>query len=414
MTEKIKFRKYHLVSNGITIGLFFLLLITMSISCGSGTSGDYTVMKGSFRQSVIEGGELEAIHASNIMMPRIAYQYGYQFKIIGLADHGKIVHKGDSIVKLDPASIYKYILEGEDKLENELAAAHKQAVQSEENIQSLQAQMKNEQASYDLEKLELDRSKFDTDAKRRIKELKFQQATVRLKKAKRKLELTYVLEKHDQQIQKIHVIQRKSDLQSAKENLKQLLIKSPMNGIFQVSMNIFTQNPQNWRLGDSPYQGQMIASIPDISQMKVNTYINEAEFNKVKPGMKVIVRLDALPAVPFNGFIKEISKICFTREKEKVFKVVVEISESDLRLKPGMTVSCEYILFESDKELFVPNNCLLKEKGHAYIFLKRGGSSRKVEVKSGPSNTNHTIISGDVKPGQKVVPFENELTLLNS
>ena len=84
MTEKIKFRKYHLVSNGITIGLFFLLLITMSISCGSGTSGDYTVMKGSFRQSVIEGGELEAIHASNIMMPRIAYQYGYQFKIIGL------------------------------------------------------------------------------------------------------------------------------------------------------------------------------------------------------------------------------------------------------------------------------------------------------------------------------------------
>jgi multidrug efflux pump subunit AcrA (membrane-fusion protein) len=371
-------------------------------------------MKGSFRQSVTEVGELEAIQASNIMMPRIAYQYGYQFKIIGLAEHGKIVNKGDSIIKLDPSSIYKYILEGEDKLENELAAAHKQAVQSEENIQSLKAQMKNEQASYDLEKLELDRSKFDTDAKRRIKELKFQQATVRLKKAKRKLELTYVLEKHDQLIQKIRVIQRKSDLRSAKENLKQFLIKSPCDGIFQVSMNIFTQNPQNWRLGDSPYQGQMIASIPDISRMKVKTYINEAEYNKVKPGMKVIVRLDALPSVPFNGFIKEISKICFAREKEKVFNVVVEISESDLRLKPGMTVSCEYILYETDKDLFVPNNCLLKEKGHAYIFLKRGGSSRKVEVKSGPSNTNHTIISGDVKPGQKVVPFENELTLLNN
>ncbi|MCK9638828.1 MAG: HlyD family efflux transporter periplasmic adaptor subunit [Prolixibacteraceae bacterium] len=414
MTEIIQLNKYRMGFNGITMGLCSLLLITLSISCGSGTSGDYTVMKGSFRQSVIEAGELEAIQASNIMMPRISYQYGYQFKIIGLAEHGKIVHKGDSIVKLDPSSIYKYILEGEDKLENELAAAHKQAVQSEENIQGLQAQLKNEQASYDLEKLELDRSRFDTDAKRRIKELKFQQATIRLKKAKRKLELTYDLEKHDHQIQKIRVIQRKNDLRSAKENLKQLLINSPCDGLFQVSMNIFTQNPQNWRLGDSPYQGMMIASIPDISQMKVKTYVNEAEYKKVKPGMKVIVRLDALPAVPFNGFIKEISKICFTLEKEKVFKVVVEISESDLRLKPGMTVSCEYILYESDKELFVSNNCLLKDKGHVYIFLKRGGSSRKVEVKSGPSNTNHTIISGDVKPGQKVVPFENELTLLNN
>jgi len=397
---------------GQTMVLFYLLLIMLSVSCSNGKSDDFTVKKGVFRQSVTEAGELEAIQASNIMMPRIAYQYGYQFKIIGLAEHGKIVHKGDSIIKLDPSSIFKYILDGEDKLENELAAAHKQSVQSEDNIQGLKAQMKNEQATYDLEKLELDRSKFDTDVKKRINELKFQQAIIRLKKAKRKLDLTFILDKHDQKIQKIRVIQRKSDLQSAKENLKQLLIRSPLDGIFQVSMNIFTQNPQNWRLGDSPYQGQMIASIPDISRMKAKTYINEAEFNKVKPGVKVIVRLDALPSVPFNGVIKEISKICFTRDKEKVFKVIVEISGSDLRLKPGMTVSCEYILFETDKGLFVPNSCLMKEMGHSYISLKRGGSSHKVEVRCGPSNANHTIISGDVKPGQKLVPFENELTIL--
>ena len=404
MTEKIHFRNQN---PGFNKGLLYLLLINLLISCGIGKPGDYTVMKGSFRQSIIEGGELQAINASYIKMPRIAYQYGYQFKIIGLAEHGKIVHKGDSIIKFDPSSIYKYILDGEDKLENELAAAHKQAVQSEEKMQDLMAQVKNEQAAYDLEKLELERSKFETDAKKRIKELKFQQATIKLKKAKRKLELNRNLEKLDQKIQKIKVIQRQSDLKSAKDNLKQLLIKSPIDGIFQVSMNIFTQNPQNWRLGDSPYQGQMIASIPDINRMKVKTYVNEAEFNKVKPGMKVIVRLDALPSVPFNGFITEISKICFAREKEKVFNVVVEVSDSDMRLKPGMTVSCEYILYETETELFVPNSCLLKEKGSAYLFLKRGGSSRKVAVKCGPSNTNHTIISGDVEPGQELVPFEN-------
>jgi RND family efflux transporter MFP subunit len=368
-------------------------------------------MKGSFRQSVIEGGELQAINASYIKMPRIAWQYGYQFKIIGLAEHGKIVHKGDSIIKLDPSSIYKFILEGEDKLENEMAAAHKQTVQSEENIQNLMAQVRNEQAAYDLGKLEMDRSKFDTDSKKRIKELNFQQATIKLKKAQRKLELNRILEKLDQKIQKIKVIQRQSDLRDAKENLKQLLIKSPTDGIFQVAMNIFTMNPQNWRLGDSPYQGQMIASIPDIKHMKVKTYINEAEYNKVKPGMKVVVRLDALPAVPFTGSIKEISKICFTREKEKVFNVVVEVSDSDMRLKPGMTVSCEYVLYETERELFVPNNCLLKEKGHTYVLLKKSGSPRKVEVKCGPSNSNHTIVSGDVKPGQKLIPFGNELTL---
>jgi hypothetical protein len=129
--------------------------------------------------------------------------------------------------------------------------------------------------------------------------------------------------------------------------------------------------------------------------------------------MKVIVRLDALPSVPFNGTIMDISKICFARDREKVFNVTVKIAGSDIRLKPGMTVNCEYLLYESDKDLFVPNSCLLKEKGRAYIFLKRGNSAKKVEVKPGVANSNHTIIYGDIKAGQKLVPFDKVLNPKN-
>ena len=407
MNKRIKSGRIFPFIYGQKIILFYLPILIFWVSCSGGKEEDFTVMKGSFRQSVTESGELEAISASAIMMPRIAYQYGYQFKLIGLAEHGKTVHKGDSVIKLDPSSIFKYILEAESKLENEQAAANKLSVQSQENIQSLVAQLKNEQASYDLKKLEVERSKFDTEVKKRIKELEFQQATVKLNKIKRNLEVKTLLENYDGKIQRIKVLQCKTDVVNAKENLKYLLIKAPIDGIFQVSLNIFTQNPQNWRLGDSPYQGQMIASIPDIRRMKANTYINEAEFKKVKPSMKVIVRLDALPSLAFNGIIKEISKICFTRDREKVFNVVVEILDSDLRLKPGMTVSCEYIIYESDKDMFVPNSCLLKEKGHSYVFLKKGGSSRKLEIKSGPSNSNHTIVSGNLKPGQRLMPLAN-------
>lgn len=394
---------------GITRILLIAVLAILLVSCGKNNRNVSTVMTGSFRQSVIETGELQAINASYITMPSISWQYGYQFKIIGLAEHGKIVHKGDSIIKLDPASVYKFILEGEDKLENELAAANKQVVQSENNIQELSAQMKSEQAAYDLKELEVERSNFDTDVKKKIKELEFQQATIKLNKVKRNLELKPKLDNYDRRIQRIRVIQRENDLKSAKETLKKFLVRSPLDGTFQVSVNQFTQNPQNWRLGDSPYQGQMIASIPDIAKMQAKTYINEAEIKKVRPGMKVIVRLDALPSVPFNGKITSISKICLPRDREKVFNVVVEISESDLRLKPGMTVNCEYILYETENDMYVSNDCLLRENGHSYIFLKRGGSTLKTEVQSGASNSYYTTIKGDVKPGQKLVPFESVL-----
>ncbi len=64
-----------------------------------------------------------------------------------------------------------------------------------------------------------------------------------------------------------------------------------------------------WKVGDTPYQGQILASIPDVTWMKVKTYVNESDAKKIYKGMKVIVRLDALPSVPFNGSITEISKI---------------------------------------------------------------------------------------------------------
>src|SRR5450759_843127 len=141
-------------NSGIIPGIARILLIPvlaiLLVSCGKNNLNVSTVMTGSFRQSVIVTGELQAINASYITMPSISWQYGYKFKIIGLAEHGKIVHRGDSIIKLDPSSVYKFIIEREDMFDNELAAAKKQTVQSENNIQELNAQLKSEQAAYDL------------------------------------------------------------------------------------------------------------------------------------------------------------------------------------------------------------------------------------------------------------------------
>jgi hypothetical protein len=369
-------------------------------SCRKSARDEYTVMSGHFRQTVTETGELVAVNASYISMPRINYIYGYNFKIIGLAEHGKNVNKGDSVVKVDPSSIYKYIIEKQESLENEHAAATKQGVQMENNRQDLSAQLKNEQAAFDLKKLEVERFRFESETKRKVKELEFRQAEIRLNKVKRSLSVQPALDSLDKRIQAIRVIQRKSELAAAEETLKQMLIRSPGEGIFQVDLN--RRTGQTLRVGDEIYLGAMIASIPDIRKMKVMTIINESDINKVRTGNKVIVRLDALPSVPFNGVISELSKICTEQNNEKVFKVQVKISESDIRLKPGMTVSCEFICYESDNELFVPNKCIYTENKHSYIFLKKGGAVRKLEVSCGPSNIYHTIVAGDIRSGQRL------------
>jgi hypothetical protein len=99
-------------------------------------------------------------------------------------------------------------------------------------------------------------------------------------------------------------------------------------------------------LGDMMYCGYSMGNVPELKRMKVTTFINENDFLKLQVGQKVAVRLDATPTIKFDGEVAYIGKLCRLKEqnsKQKGFDVEVRILEPDERLKPGMTVSCEFL-----------------------------------------------------------------------
>jgi hypothetical protein len=130
---KIKFLPFLLLAS------FFLL----QVSCNKVKESGYTVLKGSFRRSVIETGELQSVNAVTLTMPNIDYKYGFRMKIIDLAEHGKNVYKGDPVVTVDPSAVQKFIIERRESLENEIAASNKLRAQLNNNLQDLKAQLRN-------------------------------------------------------------------------------------------------------------------------------------------------------------------------------------------------------------------------------------------------------------------------------
>jgi HlyD family secretion protein len=388
--------------------LLVMVMLLCSVSCNKKDVKGYTVMKGSFRQSVIETGELEAVNAYTLTMPKISYIYGSRFKIVGLAEHGKNVHKGDSVIKVDPASVQKYIIEKQESLENELASANKLKAQITNNLQDIKGQLRNQQAYYDIKKLEMESSAFESAGLRKVIELEYRQEEIKLNKLKRKLELSPKLDSLDYHIQQIKVMQKENELRAAQETLEKMTVCSPLDGIFVVGEN--WNNGQTIKVGDEIWLGDPVARIPDIRTMKVKGILMENDISKIKPGLNVIVRLDALPSVPFHGKINSVSKVCIEQDDKKVFQTEVLISETDLRLKPGMTVSCEYITYDGADDIYVPNSCILEENKHFYLFVRKRGKLRKTEVKTGPSNNMYTIVSGDLKSGQALELPENILT----
>jgi len=391
----------------IRYGLMYILISILLLcpACKKESPSELTVMEGKFVQSFIETGSLSAILSAPIPVPRMDYRFGYEFKIVEMLDNGTYVKKGDTLIMLDDAPIRKFILTQEESLEKERAAAKRQAVMSRNAIQELQASIKSQEMSFELKKLSMERAKFEPPQKQRIKKLEFRQAEIRMEKLKRHLRIKPIMNSCDEKIHQIRVSQKEAELQKAIEALEKMYVISPKDGLFEVGKNHRTYPPQDLKIGDKVHQNSMIAQIPNVDKMEVNSYINETDYTKVSVGSKVIVRLDALPNVPFDGEITEIARSCVKVNNKMVFKVKVVIEASDIRLKPGMTVSCEYICYQGENELYVPNECVYVENGKAFVFLKKGGKNRKVEVTALRSNSHHTIIEGKVRAGQGLLPF---------
>lgn len=381
------------------------VLIISVVGCSDDEGSPYRIKKGDLTVSIMETGELAAVNTRSFILPRYG-RYWYRMKVIGLLEHGAKVEAGDSVIQLDPSEITKFILDRETRLETQKANLEKLVVNQANQKDEFESTLRSEKAAFDLKKLEQEYSKFETEKNRKIKELQFKQAEINLKKVQNRIEQNKIIARNDLKIQKLRVSQLKDEIDNAVSILPKLTIRTPIPGIFQVAWNRRTNS--NLKIGDEIYNGRSMGNVPDLTWMKVYTVVNETDFLKVKEGQKVIVRLDALPKVIFDGEISSISKLCRrvnNTTKQKVFDVEVKLLVSDERLKPGMTVSCEYICDELEDVMYAPLNCISTIDGESFIYINKNGKNKKVEVELGAKNNVNAVIKGDFKKGTKLTPI---------
>lgn len=336
---------HHRKTVGFNLSFYFIVLLVpvLMASCSGAGSDEEAAAEGN-RKRIVETGELAAVNSESFTIQRYGRRWN-SFKIIGILKHGTKVEAGDSVIQLDPTEIQKYIIDRRGDLESQMASLERLQVDQSNRRNDLDSRMKNEIATFELRKLEMEAARFESDRIRKVKELEFSQAKIAFERAKRQVELNKIREKSDLKIQQIRVERLKSDIESAYEILPQLTIRTPNSGIFQIARNRRTR--EFIKVGDELYQNNPIGSVPDLTWMKVVTTVSELDFMKLAIGQEVNVRLDAMPEIVFKGEVSYIGKLCRLKDeksKQKVFDVEVKLLKSDERLKPGMTVSCEFLI----------------------------------------------------------------------
>jgi multidrug resistance efflux pump len=98
--------------------------------------------------------------------------------------------------------------------------------------------------------------------------------------------------------QKLKVLR---DMEQAKTYMSRMVIRAPNDGIvnllpnFRAGGSFGNSPPRSKKVTNRAWTGAAIAEIPDLSQMRVEFKLEEVERGKVKMGLPIRLRVDAIP-----------------------------------------------------------------------------------------------------------------------
>ena len=143
--------------------------------------------------------------------------------------------------------------------------------------------------------------------------------------------------------------------------LGELKLASLASRITGVVAERFVQPGERVRAGDA------LLRVVDHARVRLEVAVPENTLVTIDMGKKLPVRLDAFAGDKFEGTVVQIAPEL--HHESNTGRVVIEIANSDGRLKPGMTAKVLSGSGSSRQGLFVPKSVVRSEAGRSYVLI---------------------------------------------
>jgi RND family efflux transporter MFP subunit len=341
------------------------------------------VTKGEFVLSLKANGTVDAKRNYTISAPRIR---GLQ--ITWLAPEGSTVQKGDPVIKFDATQQISDLSENESALK--IARTALERSNKEYEIQQKQL------------KLDLAKAQRNYDDQRHGAPQLAEEAKLELDLAKLNMQAKLDQIKADMEKAKLEVQRAEEKVKMARRELDQMTMNAPIPGMV-VYLEIWKGGTMGKvQEGDSPWPGQGLVNLPDLSEMIVDATVSEVDAAKVDSSQEVVITLDAFPDKKYHGVVTKKSTLARKKDynsKINVFDVEVLFLDHDENLKPGMSASCQVILNRLDDVVSVPIEAVFEKEGQTVVYLDNK-KAREVDV-GRRNDMNVEIVSG-LEGGEKI------------
>jgi multidrug efflux pump subunit AcrA (membrane-fusion protein) len=390
----------------ISLGVLVIVIIALWYFLGRSDGTDQAitvpVKTGEFKVLVVTSGELEAKSSEDISGPSGLREFRiWQVKINDIIPDGTVVDSGAYVAELDRSDLMNQMKDIETELEKLHSQFTKTRLDTSMEMRSAREELIN--LRYNLEELQLkyDQSMYEPPATIRQIQIDLEKGQRSYEQAQNNYQLK--LEKAQANMQEVAASLQQSErrYEQIKEILKQFTVYAPKSGM--------VIHRRNWDgskqgIGSTLQTGwnNVVASLPNLTEMTSKTYVNEIDISKVRTGQKVEIGVDAFPDRRYTGEVVEVANIGeqLRNSNAKVFEVKIVVNESDTILRPAMTTKNTIITDVIADAVYIPLESVHTQDTISFVY--RAGRQVKQQVRLGRSNENEIVVQEGLQAGDMI------------
>jgi membrane fusion protein, multidrug efflux system len=135
-----------------------------------------------------------------------------------------------------------------------------------------------------------------------------------------------------------------------------------------------------------------MVTLMSYNQMFMNINLPEKNIEELKLGQEVLITNYTLPEDTIMGKVSELSPAIST--ETRTFSGKIEVSNSDLKLRPGMFVKADIITARKDSTIVIPKDVILTGGRGKYVFIVgRNSAADDRQITTGLENQNFVEVT---------------------
>lgn len=183
----------------------------------------------------------------------------------------------------------------------------------------------------------------------------------------------------------------KAEVRGIKKQITMTYVKAPISGVISNKMV---------EKGTLVAPGNPIATITNVSRLKMQVYLTEEQVVTLKKGHSVTIKTDLFPDREIKG---KVTFIDVNAGPSRRYLVEVEIPNPKSEIKAGMTATAYFSGGKKREIMAIPREAIVGEIQNAKVYVVDGDVARLRAIKTGLNNGSQIQVKDGLSIGEQII-----------